>query len=177
MKKLFGFLLWVVLGVAHAAGFYELDYDWNKPGKQVATATVGATIGRFTPLFVVDSTGYYEGFVGYPLKLGPVSVTPHVGLETLKGVNPKARGLVVASTKLSLLSAMTVNEFGGVTGNFHKERVWKDIGPYSLGFVRHSSAGFGPRVDYRLDNGATLYLQHLQKDGASRFTFAVSGTF
>lgn len=177
MKKLFGFLLWVVLGAAHAAGFYELDYDWNKPGKQVATATVGATIRRLAPLFVVDSTGYYEGFVGYHTKLGSVSITSYAGLEGLKGVSPRARGLVVASTSLGPLSVVTVNEFGGVAGNFHKERLWVDVGRYGIGLVRHSSAGFGPRVDYRLGSEAAVYLQYLRKGGTSRLTLAVSGQF
>ena len=74
-----------------AAGFYELDSDWYSPGKQVVTATIGGSVGQFSPMLVVDSTGYYEGFVGHPMKLGPVSVTPHLGLEGLKGVDPKAR--------------------------------------------------------------------------------------
>lgn len=177
MKKLFCFLLWVVFGAAQAAGFYELDYDWNKPGRQMATVVVGASVGPFGPILVVDSTGYYEGFVGYPTKLGPVSIMPYVGLEGLKGVSPKVRGMIVASTKLGPVTMMTVNEFGGVTGNFHKERLWIDVGSYNFGLVRHSSAGFGPRIDYRLSSGTILFLQYLRKGETSRLTFAVSGEF
>ena len=177
MKKLFGFLLWAVLGAAQAAGFYEFDYDWNKPGKQIATVVVGASVGTFAPMFVVDSTGYYEGFVGYPTKLGSVSITSYAGLEGLKGVSPKARGLIVASTSLGPLSVVTVNEFGGVTGNFHKERLWVDVSRYSFGVVKHSSAGFGPRIDYKLSPSTTFYLQHLRKETVLRLTLAVAGTF
>ncbi len=169
-------IIWVA-SLAHADGFYELDLDWNKRGKQVTTVVVGAPVGPFAPMLVGDSTGYYEGFVGYPMKLGPVSVASHLGLEGLKGLNPKARGLVVASTQIGPVTMMTVNEFGGVTGNFHKERVWVDVGSYSFGLVCHRFAGFGPRIDYRLSNGTTLFLQYLQKDETSRLTFAVSGTF
>jgi hypothetical protein len=179
MKKVFSFLLLVVSGIAQAAGFYELDHDWNRPGKQVATVTVGGLVGPFVPMLVVDSTGYYEGFVRVrrPMKLGVVSITPYFGLEGLKGANPRARGLFTVSAQLGPLSASALNEFGGVTGNFHKERVWADVGSYSLGLVRHSSAGFGPRIDYRLVGGTTVYLQYLQKGDASRLTFAVSGAF
>lgn len=169
-------ILWITTSI-QAAGFYELDYDRNKPGKQVTTAVVGGLVGQIVPILVVDSTGYYEGFVGYPLKFGPISVRPHLGFEGLKGVNPKARGLTVASTRIGPLNMLVVNEFGGVTGNFHKERVWADVGSYSLGLVHHSSAGFGPRIDYRLVGGTTVYLQYLQKGDASRLTFAVSGAF
>ncbi|MBP9698019.1 MAG: hypothetical protein KBD65_02420 [Candidatus Moranbacteria bacterium] len=169
-------IIWVA-SLAHADGFYELDLDWNKRGKQVTTVVVGAPVGPFAPMLVGDSTGYYEGFVGYPMKLGPVSVTPHLGLEGLKGVNPKARGMLITSTQLGPLSAMTVNEFGGVTGNFHKERLWVDASSYSLGLVRHSFAGIGPRIDYRLGSGTTMYLQYLRKDKMSRLTLAISGEF
>lgn len=177
MWKSFSFLLWIVFGTVQAAGFYELDHDWNKHGKQVTTVVVGTSVGPFAPMLVVDSTGYYEGFAGYPMKLGLVSVTPYLGLEGLKGVNPKARSMLITSTQLGPLSAMTVNEFGGVTGNFHKGRLWVDVSSYSLGLVRHSSAGFGPRIDYRLGSGTTMYLQYLRKDKMSRLTLAVSGEF
>lgn len=177
MKNVFSLMLLVATNMVQAAGLYELDYDWNKPGKQVATTTVGGSAGSFVPMLIADSTGYYEGFVGYPLKLGVVSITPYFGLEGLKGVNPRARGLFTVSAQLGPLSASVLNEFGGVTGNFHKERIRIDIGVYSLGFVRHSSAGFGPRIDYRLVGGTTVYLQYLKKSDASRLTLAVSGTF
>jgi hypothetical protein len=169
-------ILWVA-SLAHAAGFYELDYDWNKPGKQVTTVTVGGSIGRSSPMLVLDSTGYYEGFVGYPMKLGPVSVTPYVGLEGLKGMQLRPRGLLLTSAQLGSVNMLVVNEFGGVTGNFDKERVWADVGLYSFGLVRHSSAGFGPRFDYRLSSGTMIYLQYLRKGSPSRLTVALVGTF
>lgn len=168
--------VWVTT-IVQAAGFYELDLDYRSPGKQVVTATVGGSVGRFSPMLVVDSTGYYEGFVGYPMRLGPVSVTPHLGLEGLKGVDPKARGLLVTSAQIGPVNAMVVNEFGGVTGNFHKERLWFDAGKHDFGLVRHRFAGFGPRIDYQLKDGMTMYLQYLRKGDSSRLTLAVTGTF
>ena len=177
MKNVFSLILFFATSMVQAAGFYELDYDWNRPGKQVATVVVGASAGIFVPMLVVDSTGYYEGFVGYPMKLGPVSVVSHLGIEGLKGANPRVRGLTVTSTEIGPIKVAVVNEFGGVTGNFHKERVWVDVGPYGFGLVRHSSAGLGPRIDYRLGNKMTVYFQYLPKNGTSRPTLALSGVF
>src|SRR3989344_6025048 len=150
MKNFFGLMLFVAMLSVRAAGFYELDSDWHSPGKQVATLTVGGSVGQFSPMLIVDSTEYYEGFVGRPFAVGQISFVPYVGVEGMKGVNPRPRGLLISSTQLGSLHAMMLNEFGGVTGNFHKERLWVDAGRYSLGLVNHRFAGFGPRLDYRL---------------------------
>lgn len=175
--KAFVWGLLFVAPSAHASGFYELDYDWNSGSKAVATITVGSLSERLSSLIVVDSTQYYEAFIGRPFTLGQIAFVPHIGLEGLKGVNPRPRGFLLTSAQFGPATFVVVNEFGGVTGNFHKERVQFDIGKFGLGAVNHRFAGFGPRIDYKLSPRSALYLQYLQKGGASRLTLALTGEF
>lgn len=179
VRNLIAGLVALLISSSGWAGFWQVDYDDNSHAKNVTTVVVGGAPAELSAIGIVDSTRYWEVFLGKSLKVAEdISITPHIGLEGLSGASPRLRYLVLTSATFGKLRFTGINEFAGNTGNFHKQVLQVDIHHrIAAGLVRHSSAGFGPRIDFQVTPTLSVYFQHLKRDGTHRSTVALIGAF
>jgi hypothetical protein len=156
------------------ASTVDISHDNNKGGSSLATlVVVGSPIPEVNSLVIVDTTGYYDLYpIGTTTKVGDVSVSGYAGIEGMKGVSAKPRGMVIASYASGDFCVTTVIEFAGNTGNFNKQTLCYKAGSAIYSLVRHSVAGNGVRVDLKTQ-GFTPYVQIL----ARRVTVGVVKSF
>lgn len=179
VRNLIAGLITLLISSSGWAGFWEVDYDDKSHVEHVTTVTVGDTPTELSAIGIADSTRYWEIFLGKSLKVAEgISITPHIGLEGLSGESPRLRYLVLTSATFGKLRFIGINEFAGNTGNFHKQVLQVDLYPRIVaGLVRHSSAGFGPRIDFQIAPMLSVYFQYLRCDETHRSTVALMGTF
>jgi hypothetical protein len=144
------------------AGTVDLSHDNNRGGgSPTALVVAGSPIQQVNSLVIADTTGYYELYlVGTSAKLGNVSVSAYAGVEGMKGVSAKPRGMAIASYSVGNFSASTVVEFAGNTGNFNKQALSYTVDTVTYSVVMHSVAGSGVRIDLKA-GGVTPYFQLL----------------
>jgi hypothetical protein len=166
------------LGSTHAQ-VVDLSFDKNKNGTSVTTFVLaGEPVDKVSAIFIADSTGYGEVVVGTALRFGNLTVAPHVGIEWVKGIDPKARALILTSLPLGKFTFDNVNEFGGVTGNFYKTTLGYQVSErWKTSLVYHSVAGAGGRLDFTVPvagaGGYTVYVQILERRQTGGLAFAV----
>lgn len=171
----FVFFLCLLFPAVATAGMLDVSHDRYKSGTAVTTFVLaGAPVKSTTSILVADSTGYGETFVGTSFGRGGLTVTPYAGVEWFRGDGPKSRGLVITSFTTGKFTFDNANEFGGVTGNFHKTTVGYRLSEgLKASLVHHSVAGTGVRADVASwQNGPTLYMQVLERRTTGGITFA-----
>jgi hypothetical protein len=148
---------------AHAQ-VIELSHDKNKNGTSAATLVLsGEPLEKMSAIFIADSTGYGEAFVGTRLTYGSFIASPYVGVEWVNGAGIRPRALVLTSVAVGEFTFNNVNEFGGVTGNFYKTTLSYTVSDkWKTSLVSHSVAGAGMRLDFT-PKGVTFYVQVLER--------------
>lgn len=159
------FLLVILFSEPVRAQTLELIQDNNRSGNSPTTVIVsGSPVSHINSLVIADTTGYYEIYpIGTTVMHGNVRISPYAGIEGMKGVPAKVRGLVVVGYATGSFNFTTLVEFAGNTGNFNRQIVtYKDTNiHYSL--VRHSFAGTGIRIDVITGRGVSPYIQLLER--------------